>query len=302
MLSSLTFVPSVRSFGARAAQDTHYLLYVYDAMLREVQSTHQHDGIVSVLDACKRVCLQHYEKEPFRPAGFRRLLEQAGSATKPLEVGPEQESVLSRLWDWRDQIARDEDESIAYVMSKAEMLRIALRCPKSEAELQQCGPLSPLVRARSQEVLAIIHGALDIRPEQARPTMEAVSAAITPRPGKTAASLNTGNQFQWVSSDLIARLRGYSTTVSFTLAVPATPVTSLNRESPTPQLADLSVVPDTEEIYRLAGWKSHPIISSAAHTRSFSDSDAMSLASPGQRISDRNARQVAAAQRGEGTK
>src|SRR3546814_16774087 len=49
---------------------------------------------------------------------------------------------------------------------------------------------------------------------------------------RTAANLNSGNQAQGVSSDLIARLRGYNTTVSFTLAVPATPVSSLDRKSP----------------------------------------------------------------------
>ena len=58
----------------------------------------------------------------------------------------EQDMVMAALWSWRDLTAREEDESVAYVMSNAELIRIGQNLPRNMQQLEECGPLSGMVR------------------------------------------------------------------------------------------------------------------------------------------------------------
>ena len=58
----------------------------------------------------------------------------------------EQDMVMAALWSWRDLTAREEDESVAFVMSNAELIRIGQNLPRSMQQLEECGPLSGMVR------------------------------------------------------------------------------------------------------------------------------------------------------------
>jgi len=152
-----------------ARDDTHYLLYVYDKLRREVFQSHGAEGLLAVLDASKRTCGLRYEKEPFRPRGYTRLLGlESGGRSRPssyshgsygggggaLTLTTEQDLALAALWDWRDITARDLDESVAYIMSNSEMLRIARALPHSvEQLLQTCRPLSTVVVERASDII-----------------------------------------------------------------------------------------------------------------------------------------------------
>jgi hypothetical protein len=60
------------------------------------------------------------------------------------------------VWNWRDVMARREDESPLYIMSNAELLRIGKAMPLSEESLLECAPLSAFVRAHMKDLLSAL--------------------------------------------------------------------------------------------------------------------------------------------------
>lgn len=128
-----------------AISDTHYLLDVYDRMKWDLQQ-HKDASIEKVLDTSREVCLIRYAKEPFQPLGFKSLTRQRMGGKQKTELNSNQEQVLEKLWDWRDQTARTWDESPSYVCSNAVLLRISLSCPTTVTALQSLlNPVPPLV-------------------------------------------------------------------------------------------------------------------------------------------------------------
>jgi ribonuclease D len=150
---------------AYARDDTHYLLHIYDCLRQEVWQARQVQGLRYVLDASKKICLKRYEKEYFWPLGYRKLLDNPrGLGLTSSTLTALQESVLSKLWDWRDLTARKLDESVVYVMSNAELLRIGAAAPRSSQQLHQLGPLSELVIQHEQVLLQLINEQYEIAP------------------------------------------------------------------------------------------------------------------------------------------
>lgn len=140
-----------------ARLDTAFLLPLYDVLRRELLAAHGEEGLMAALDATRHVCLKRYEVEPFYPLRYRRLLDVAQRRQRPSEA---QETVVRALFDWRDATARAEDESVAYVMSNAELVRIGLAMPVSLAALGRCGPLSDSTRRHAEHILALVRDRL----------------------------------------------------------------------------------------------------------------------------------------------
>ena len=119
-----------------AISDTRYLLDVYDQLrLALVDSPTGDVSIITVLDRSKQVCLIRYNKEPFRPSGYRTIMDgnrnggRRGKGNVTSELSSDQEAALKALYDWRDRTARQEDESAHYVCPNAALLRIASNRP-----------------------------------------------------------------------------------------------------------------------------------------------------------------------------
>ena len=140
-----------------ARDSTHYLLYVYDCLTWELWSNKGWQGMTSVLDSSKRACLQRYEKELFNPLGYQKLLRRCRSLGKIIALTEAQVNTIATLWEWRDSVAREKDESVSYIMSNAEMLRIALAIPQDvETLLTEVGPISSFVEECADEIISTI--------------------------------------------------------------------------------------------------------------------------------------------------
>lgn len=147
---------------AYAVSDTRYLLDIYDRLRVALLNHSSPDvSIACVLDKSKHVCLIRYDKEPFKPSGYltimdggsRRFKNKSGNKVTS-ELSSQQEAALKALYDWRDQTARQEDESVLYVCPNAALLRIASNRPATVSALQRLvNPLPPLVMRRSQDIL-----------------------------------------------------------------------------------------------------------------------------------------------------
>nr|ACI16020.1 exosome subunit Rrp6P [Bodo saltans] len=138
-------VPSEMIHYAR--QDTHYLLYVHDrlkALLLHAEGRASVGNLlVHVYQDSRRLCLTRYEKPmldvdtTYREAMGKSL---GGLSATQLEV-------LRVVFNWRDQAARDADESPPAIMHASAILQIASKLPTSAKEiLACCAPVSLVVR------------------------------------------------------------------------------------------------------------------------------------------------------------
>ncbi|ORY77719.1 ribonuclease H-like domain-containing protein, partial [Protomyces lactucae-debilis] len=135
-------LPKEMLFYARC--DTHFLLYVYDCLRNELldrSTPGTHNMLASVLQASAQVSLREYSKEPYDAAqgqgadGWQLVLFK-NYATRAF--GPQQLETLKALHQWRDQVARELDESTRFVMSNNALVSLAAATPRDKKALQQC--------------------------------------------------------------------------------------------------------------------------------------------------------------------
>ncbi|KAI0099683.1 ribonuclease H-like domain-containing protein [Nemania sp. FL0031] len=118
-----------------ARSDTHYLLYVYDNLRNEILSFSPPDAgrdlMRQVLDKSKETSLRRHESYTYDaktgqgPFGWFNMLIRQSSG----KLSKEQFSVFRALHQWRDELARKEDESPLFVMNNATLFDIARRLP-----------------------------------------------------------------------------------------------------------------------------------------------------------------------------
>ena len=119
-----------------ARSDTHYLLYVYDNLRNEILSSTQpdmsgHDLMRLILDKSKETSLRRHESFAYDtktgqgPFGwFNMLIRQSAG-----KFSREQFAVFRAIHQWRDELARKEDDSPLFVMNNATVFDIARRLP-----------------------------------------------------------------------------------------------------------------------------------------------------------------------------
>eukprot|EP00536_Pseudo-nitzschia_multiseries_P001241 jgi/Psemu1/180581/e_gw1.15.46.1 len=140
-----------------ATMDTHYLLDIYSAMKYDL-ARNKDTSIEKALEESRKVCTIRYTPEVFRPDGYRSLTQRRGHKT---QLNARQDHVLRALWDWRDEMARENDESSAYVCTNTQLMRVAMACPVNLSTLQGLlQPMPPLLLRSSKDVLAIIQNSL----------------------------------------------------------------------------------------------------------------------------------------------
>lgn len=136
-----------------AIMDTHYLLRIYQHLKHDLE--HKKTASISmVVDKSREVSLIRYVPEPFKPNGYKALMSKRGYKSELTET---QEQVLKELYDWRDQMARQYDESLIFVCENKILLRLAFACPMTLSALQGLlQPLPPLLMRHAKQVLGIV--------------------------------------------------------------------------------------------------------------------------------------------------
>lgn len=146
-----------------ARSDTHFLLYVYDHLrneLLEKSDLSREDGnlIEEVLQRSKAEALQRYERPIYDAqngkgaAGWYNMLVRT-----PALFSKEQFAVFRAVHQWRQDIARKDDESEHEIMPKHVIFNIARQMPMDMQSLLSCShPISATVRSRTGELLQIV--------------------------------------------------------------------------------------------------------------------------------------------------
>ncbi|GAD93271.1 exosome component 3'-5' exonuclease [Paecilomyces variotii No. 5] len=146
-----------------ARSDTHYLLYIYDHLRNELieNSTHEQQLVDYVLEQSKNEALQRYERPVYDaatghgPGGWYDYLLRT-----PAMLSKEQFAVFKAVHQWRDEVARAEDEGVQCVFPKHVLFRVAQAMPLDLGTLfRTISPVTPLVKERASDLLAVIKAA-----------------------------------------------------------------------------------------------------------------------------------------------
>ncbi|CAI7648933.1 unnamed protein product [Penicillium bialowiezense] len=143
-----------------ARSDTHYLLYIYDCLRNDLieNSTEEASHIDYVNEGSKKEALQRYERPVYDavnghgPGGWYDLLwRNSGNLSK------EQFAVFKAAHQFRDQVARAEDEGWQCVFPKHMLFKLAQTMPLDLGTLfRTLSPMTPITKERASDLLDLI--------------------------------------------------------------------------------------------------------------------------------------------------
>ncbi|KAJ5808548.1 hypothetical protein N7474_009817 [Penicillium riverlandense] len=143
-----------------ARSDTHYLLYIYDLLRNELveSSTKAANHIDYVLERSKNEALQRYERPVYDaanglgPGGWYDLLSR-----NPGVLPKEQFAVFKAVHQWRDEVARAEDEGWQCVFPRHMLFKLAQTMPLDMGVLlRTLSPVTPITKERAHDLLEVI--------------------------------------------------------------------------------------------------------------------------------------------------
>ena len=111
-------------------------LGIYDRMKNELidqSSVDSGNALLDVLNQSAELTLLTFNREPFTPTSYVSMLDNMH-----VQLTRKQENVFAALYDWRDAVARAEDESVHYVMPKRAMLSLCTHMPVNMDQLTVC--------------------------------------------------------------------------------------------------------------------------------------------------------------------
>ncbi|KAJ1739816.1 exosome nuclease subunit [Coemansia sp. RSA 1086] len=222
-------VPSEMLLYARA--DTHFLLHIFDRMRntllergrqllgKDLSSPDQeHFGLLAGLDQVtsalqplelalrrsEQTALKKHVKEGYDAenglgfGGWAKLLKKWNHPFAPTQL-----AVFRALHQWRDSCARQEDESVRYVLPNHMLFTIADRMPlETPALLALCQPTPPLVRLYASDITLLIkreRQKADARMDEFREMVQE-----TPRPVHTRFAQEQPDASDVLSRELLA--------------------------------------------------------------------------------------------------
>ncbi|KAL4810386.1 ribonuclease H-like domain-containing protein [Aspergillus unguis] len=192
-----------------ARSDTHYLLYIYDHIRNELleNSTPENNLVDYVLEKSKTEALQRYE----RPVYDAATGQGAGGwydvmVRSPAVLNSEQFAVLKAVHEWRDRVAREEDEGVQCVFPKHILFRVAQSMPLDLGTLfRTISPMTPITKERAPDLLELIKTAKvegangpewrDVYVKPTRPTPQ-VQAPLTPPHAVQEGSFPTASRYE----------------------------------------------------------------------------------------------------------
>jgi exosome complex exonuclease RRP6 len=181
-----------------ARADTHFLLLVYDHLRTALFSRStlpEHASptalIEEVLYRSSRTGLRAYEFEQYDYVsgcgsnGWRALAKRWNKGAEwRLDLSPGAKGsgtgldfeVFRALHDWRDRVARAEDESPVFVMPNPTLYKLSTQRPTEPSALIVCAsPVPPLVHVRAAELAKVIADAVNEHVEDSGAAQRAAS-------------------------------------------------------------------------------------------------------------------------------
>lgn len=119
-----------------AREDTHYLLYIYDVMKRKLLSSSTDPDcpeapLVEVYQRSYDICMQLYQKEILTENSYQSIYGLPAA-----DLNSQQLAIVAGLYEWRDAIARSEDESTGYILPNKVLIEVAKQMPVTTGKLR----------------------------------------------------------------------------------------------------------------------------------------------------------------------
>jgi ribonuclease D len=152
-LSDWRIRPLPEDMLAYAREDTHYLLTIFDEMRMELLHSNQKknqgknirddnvgggsDGIRLVLNRSADIACKMYEKPRFDLRDAMELLDRGSSVPgiSSHNITDVQIRILNALYDWRDSMARSQDESPQYILPNRSLIRLVRKLATTTADV-----------------------------------------------------------------------------------------------------------------------------------------------------------------------
>ncbi|CEP63388.1 exosome nuclease subunit RRP6 LALA0_S08e01288g [Lachancea lanzarotensis] len=132
-LSDWRVRPLPRPLLAYARADTHFLLNIYDQLKNALL---EKDKLPQALHDSRNVAKRRYEYTSFRPKVISSAVYSPVEKEEPwrslmfqYNVPPEKATLVKRLYEWRDFIARRDDESPRYVAPNQLLVSLSMSAP-----------------------------------------------------------------------------------------------------------------------------------------------------------------------------
>jgi exosome complex exonuclease RRP6 len=129
--------PLTRPMRAYARSDTHFLLYIFDNLRNMLL---ENNKLGKVLFESRNVAVRRYEYSSFRPTNNQQdvvsLIEKADpwkSLLYQYNLPTSRAKIVEALYQWRDSMARKEDESPRYIMPNQILVSLASLAPTDSA-------------------------------------------------------------------------------------------------------------------------------------------------------------------------
>lgn len=144
-----------------AQEDTHYLLYIADHLKTQLfdlgikGQASSNSLLKNVYNNSTEICLQVYKKTNFNEKLFDQLIDKYD-----LRLNDQQRVVFASLLKWRDEKAREFDESPHFVIPNHILIKISTSLPVTVSQLHACcNPVPSVVSAKGHEVISLIFSA-----------------------------------------------------------------------------------------------------------------------------------------------
>ncbi|XP_015116855.1 exosome component 10 [Diachasma alloeum] len=127
-----------------AREDTHYLLYIKDILTNALieAANGQANILRAVYDRSNEICKRIYRKPVCLEDSHMSIYRKSQKMFNNRQL-----HALKELYSWRDETARQEDDSYGYVLPNHMLLNIAETLPREmQGILACCNPIPPLVR------------------------------------------------------------------------------------------------------------------------------------------------------------
>ncbi|XP_017481740.1 PREDICTED: exosome component 10 [Rhagoletis zephyria] len=127
-----------------ARQDTHYLIYIFDRITNDLleAGSRQTNLLLNIYQRSTEICKKRYVKPHVTADSHMDIYRKSKRIFDNRQL-----YALREVFQWRDSVARQEDESYGYVLPNHMILQISESLPREmQGILACCNPIPPLVR------------------------------------------------------------------------------------------------------------------------------------------------------------
>lgn len=237
-----------------ARADTYFLLalFVNLIIITSLNSETPKGWIEWSIRESSTLALKLYFPEDEKSSIGLEFEEAISKAQQSLAIPLSAPSVRAfyALWKWRDSIAREEDESLRYVLPTFMMIKIAQNLPSdAQSVLSCCNPVPPVIRQHASDVALLVW--------KAASDTETVISSLLPE------STKSGNSTE-VETISIEHIKEYQDTLNNqvnellkSINVPSTPLINILSEKSYNNLSEIvySKIENIKSSFSLVPWQ-----------------------------------------------